>query len=656
MGTAEEQSNLDMIAYHASPRCAILSKLHTYQSTSLQLSYEAWIEHVYRQLIVLPTGAGKTVVFGVLPIWHRFTRRILVLVHRDTLAEQAKKTIQQWNPYAGNVGIEMGQKYHAKDERIVVASVQTIGNFSCLENADGTISFKISKRLAKFNPDDFDAIVVDECHHSCASGYMNIFRYFGFLDDSFKKVAFPPKRLLLGVTATPRRLDKKRLSDIFDRKVFDYPIEDAIREGFLVNPRCYRVRTSISIEDISLDDDTRLEDDDQNNSDKKTPKKSNEQIQEELSKRLNTPERNKLIVAEWLDKAKGRKTICFTVDVKHAIDIAQAFRDAGVSATAVWGDDPAKKQKLKHFKDGRYSVLVNCELLIEGYDERSVSCVILARPTDSESMFKQMCGRAMRLEDGVLNILVWDSKHLPVTKRDCIIIEVQDKSSKRIEHSLAMTFAQAYGLPDDFDLVGRGLLEAKNAIYKLKSRTRKRKIPENNHENKVAGLSPDKKVVVAAVVEEVDLLKVTFDSLVTDHSRLQWHRTGHENYVLMLPDKIGYIRLWRNIDGRIVIDGRNLREPYQFFMPGTRRNESFGFGLAAADQQVLKRFGEKTFRTCDRDSSSASWKLLPASKATITRLRQLYDSRGLTMPDNVSISRGEACMLITRMMASTTES
>ncbi len=139
----------------------------------------------------------------------------------------------------------MGSKHHAQRERIVVASVQTIGKFSSTENEDGTINYTTSKRLAKFSPDEFDAIIVDECHHSCAPSYMNIFRYFGFLDDHFRKVAHPPKRLLFGVTATPRRLDKKRLSDIFDRKVFDYAIEDAIREGWLVNPRCFRIRTSI---------------------------------------------------------------------------------------------------------------------------------------------------------------------------------------------------------------------------------------------------------------------------------------------------------------------------------------------------------------------------------------------------------------------------
>ncbi len=90
-------------------------------------------------------------------------------------------------------------------------------------------------------------------------------------------------------------------------------------------------------------------------------------------------------------------------------------------------------------------------------------------PTDSEALFKQMVGRAMRLEDGVLNILRWDAENLPVTKRDCIILEIQDSRADRLEHNLAVSFAQAYDLPDDFDLEGQGLLEAKDVINRLKT-------------------------------------------------------------------------------------------------------------------------------------------------------------------------------------------
>jgi superfamily II DNA or RNA helicase len=615
---------------YAAPMYASLAKLHAYQSTALQLSFDGWNLDVRRQMVVLPTGTGKTVLFATLPLFHKFSGRILVLVQRDTLAKQAKETIEEWNPYAGPVGIEMGAKYHSSSERIVVASVQTIGKFTSHQNEDGSISYKVSKRLLKFNPEEFDAVIVDECHHSVAPGYKNIFRYFGFLDDHLEKIYPAPDRLLFGVTATPRRLDRIVLSEVYDKKVFEYPIEDAIREGWLVNPRCFRIRTSISLAGVNLSDDDL----------------------EKLSKTVNIPARNKLIVKEWQEKAAGRKTICFAVDVKHAVDLAREFRDAGVNATAVWGDDPEKERKLKDFKRGRYQVMTNCEILTEGYDDRSISCVILARPTDSEGLFIQMVGRGMRLEPGVLNLLQAIANGQAVTKHDLLVLEVLD--AKATEHNLAMSFAQAYELPDDFDLEGNGLLDAKDAINRLRPRLKKSLSPEDE-ERALAEVKSMAELVemvndrLHATVEEIDLLKVSFDSMVLSKSQLQWHRLSKENYILMMPNNLGYIRLWRNDDGVIVIDGSRLREQHKFLIRGSRRREDFGRGFMAADQQVLRRFGQTIFGTCERNTNSASWKSLPASSAQLGRLKKLYDSHGMHMPEG--ITRGEASLLITQIMA-----
>jgi ATP-dependent helicase IRC3 len=607
-----------------------LTKLHDYQTTALDLSFEAWNLEVRRQMVVLPTGTGKTVLFATLPLFHKLSRRILVLVQRDTLARQAKETIEEWNPYAGPVGIEMGAKHHAKSERIVVASVQTIGKFTSHPNEDGTISYKVSKRLLKFDPEEFDAVIVDECHHSVASGYKNIFRHFGFLDDNFEKTNPAQKRLLFGVTATPRRLDGKGLSEIYDRKVFEYLIEDAIREGWLVNPRCFRIRTSISLAGVNLSDDDL----------------------EKLSKTVNIPARNKLIVREWQEKASDRKTICFAVDVKHAVDLAREFRDAGVNATATWGSDPEKERKLKDFKRGRYQVMVNCEILTEGYDDRTISCVVIARPTDSESLFKQMVGRGMRLEPGVLNLLLAIASGQNVAKLDLIVIEVMD--ARATEHNLAMSFAQAYGLPEDFDLEGIGLLEATGALNQKRPRLKKVESEEDKqlelaNLESMAELAERVKDKLRSTVEEIDLLKVTFDSVVLSNSQLQWHRRGKENYVLMLPSRMGYIRLWRDKDGVIVIDGSHLKQQDNFVIKGSRQREDFGRGFVAADQQVLRRFGKKVVDICERNSNSASWKSLPASLPQTDRLKKLYGEQGRQMPEG--ITRGEASLLITQMLA-----
>jgi superfamily II DNA or RNA helicase len=603
---------------------AILARLHPYQNTSLQIAHTKWMENIRRQVLVLPTGTGKTVLFSTLPIWFNFKKRILVLVQRDTLAKQAKDTIEEWNPYAGKVGIEMGTLY-SDGEKIVVASVQTIGTFKKLKNHDETTTWIPSKRLLKFNPDDFDAVIVDECHHSIAPSYKNIFRHFGFLDMNLKKSEEPPMRLLFGVTATPRRLDKEPLNQVYDKKVFEYPIEDAIREGWLVNPRCFRVRTNIDLESISLSDDEL----------------------EKLASAVNTPERNKLIVDEWKLRAPDRKTVVFAVNVQHAVDLAKMFRKAKIKADAVWGNDPDKDKKLNKFKNGKLQVIVNCQLLIEGYDDRSIGCVVLGRPTDSESLFRQMVGRAMRLEKGVLNLLQAIAAEQAVTKRDCIVIEILDNGAT--EHSLAMTFSQAYGLPDEFDLQGSTLLEAKDALNRLRARVKKK--DDEQKIDKVQSMFDLMELVtqqLQATVEEIDLLKVNFDPMVLSNSQLQWHRVESEHFVLLLPDGLGLIRLRRNVDGFMVLDGNELAESRRFSVTGAIKHGDFGSGFIFADRQVFRRFGQRTFDLCERNSASTGWKTLPASPPQLGRLKKLYDSRGMRMP--VGITRGEASLLITQMM------
>jgi superfamily II DNA or RNA helicase len=608
----------------------LLRRLHPYQYTALQEALDAWKSGIRRQLVVLPTGTGKTVLFAVLPLFFQFRKRVLVLVHRDTLAEQARDTIREWNPYAGPVGIEMGNKYRSRNERIVVASVQTIGKFAMSES-QGSRSFHVSKRLLKFHPDEFDAVVVDECHHAVASGYKNILRYFGFLDDSFAKVQPGPNRILFGVTATPKRLDKRSLYEVFDLNAFEYPIEEAIREGWLVNPRCFRIRTSVRLDDSDL----------------------NSEDLEKLSRKVNIPARNQLIVQEWLSKANDRKTVCFAVDVQHAVDLALCFRNAGVKATAVWGDDPDRDRKLKDFKRGRYQVICNCEILTEGYDDRSVSAIILARPTESESLFKQMIGRGTRLEPGVINILQWDAYGRPVSKRDCIILEVLDAYST--EHSLAMTFSEAFDLPAELDLNGAGLLEVRDTINHLKpclQYTERSSSPAQAPLEQVKNLNELHQILaekLQVTVEEIDLFRVKFDTNVLLHSQLAWHRIGHENYVLVLPYQMGYIRLWRNHRGVIMIDGSKLQEWHRFVLSRKTPREHFGHGFRAADEEVLQRFGRKIFDICRRDIQSDAWKSLPASPATMLRLKHICAKHGIPLPE--TITRGEACLLMTKMIA-----
>jgi ATP-dependent helicase IRC3 len=156
------------------------SFLRPYQLQALEISKRKFEAGVTRQLISLPTGTGKTVVFSNLLRHHEIDKRMLVLVHRQELAEQAFAKLRKYNPGL-KIGIEMGKNESWSSERIVIAGVNTIGTAT-------------SGRIKQFRASDFGAIVCDEAHHAIADSYMRVFHHFGLFEPD-------NKTLLLGVTA-----------------------------------------------------------------------------------------------------------------------------------------------------------------------------------------------------------------------------------------------------------------------------------------------------------------------------------------------------------------------------------------------------------------------------------------------------------------------
>jgi superfamily II DNA or RNA helicase len=299
------------------------------QEKALDASVERMVEGVYRQLASLATGIGKTVIFASLRAKHGFTKRIMVLIHTDELAAQAIKKLQVWNPGV-KIGLEMGESYALDTDTYVVASVQTLGR-------DG------SPRLNRFKPQDFDALIIDECHHSTADSYQRIISHFGL-----QKGQDNQGRLLFGVTATTKRGDGRGLDENYDEIIYEYGLLDAIRDGYLCNLRGYRVRTSTNLDTVHSSD--------------------GDLNQNELSLAVNTPERNRAVVQAWVDRGEHRQTVAFTVDIQHAKDLAQAFREAGHSFEAVWGVDPDREKKLEDHRDFKLKGICNASLLTEGYD------------------------------------------------------------------------------------------------------------------------------------------------------------------------------------------------------------------------------------------------------------------------------------------------
>src|SRR5581483_2135454 len=356
-----------------------------YQNAALKESYNKYALGVTRQLIVLPTGTGKTVVFANLPNHHGLRGRIMVLVHTEELVNQAVDKIRKWNP-SYNVDIEKAEQWTSTNANVIVASVATLGR-------EG------SERLKRFKPEEFDAIICDEAHHSTADSYIRIFNHFGLLADNNKK-------LLVGVTATPNRGDGVGLNLVYDEIVYQMSILDAIKQGWLSDLRGIRITTDTSLDSVK----TRAGDFETG----------------DLGRTVNTPARNRLIVEGWQKYAQDRQTVVFCVDVQHAKDLADEFMRAGIPSQAVWGDDPSREEKLKAHKAKTLRVLCNCNVLTEGYDDWQLACIVTARPTKSPLMFAQQIGRGTRIPEGIDNLVEARKKGVPLAKTDCIVLDVAD--------------------------------------------------------------------------------------------------------------------------------------------------------------------------------------------------------------------------------------
>lgn len=338
---------------------------------------------ITKQLIVAATGVGKRMM--AVNLMQHF-KRSLFIAHREELIMQAYDEISQYFPM--EVGIIKGQVFEA-DKRIVVASVQTLYN-----------------RLERINPESFQLVVIDESHHYMAKSYLQTARYW------------QPK-LLTGWTATPRRLDGLSLNNIFEKIVYQYDIRRGIVDGYLAPIEAYQIRT---VTDISL-----------------VKKTAGDFNQRQLSEAVDSPTRNKLIVQKYKQYTDGRQAIAYCVDMDHAYNLRNVFRAEGINAETVVSDlnrCPNRTELVNRFKAGDTQIITNVEILTEGFDYSDIGAIIMARPTQSETLYIQCIGRGTRLKSESFKQKYSDGK--------CIILDFVDNTGKL---SLINAYELERGIP-----------------------------------------------------------------------------------------------------------------------------------------------------------------------------------------------------------------
>lgn len=334
-----------------------MMNLRPYQIEAVEAIEKEW-QKFQRELLVLPTGCGKTIVFCNVAKHQTSSGRVLILAHRDELIEQARDKYKMLT--GDNAAKEKAETTCIGSELpVAVGSVQTLQRKS---------------RLDKFDQDYFSTIIVDEAHHILADSYQNVVNHF-------------PRAKVLGVTATPDRGDKKKLSEYFDGIAYEYKLKQAIDDGYLCQIMARTVPLKIDVSEVKI-----TAGDFQVNS-----------IAAQLGPLL--PE-----IAEAIEKyAADRKTVVFLPLVEISQEFCDILRGDGVDAREVNGNSVDRKETLEWFdKAGPGSVLCNAMLLTEGWDCPSCDCVVVLRPTKIRSLYVQMVGRGTRLSPGKKNLLILD--------------------------------------------------------------------------------------------------------------------------------------------------------------------------------------------------------------------------------------------------------
>lgn len=336
-----------------------------YQIEAIEAILARYEQGITKQLVSLPTGTGKTIIFALLA--KTLDRKSLIIAHSEELISQACAKVRMIWPEI-NVGMVKASDNEIRSH-VVVASIQTASR---------------SRRLQELKEQGFGLFIIDEAHHATAKTYERLTRELGFLSGD-------PQKLLVGVTATPKRGDGITLGSIFEEITFERNIATMIRAGYLCPLIGKQIMTQVDIH--------------------KVQSSCGDFIAGQLSRIVNTPFRNRLVVEKFQEFAGDRKrAIAFCADVKHAQNLANAFNEAGIKSKAIFGsmDKEKRRRILERFKRGEYSVLTNCQILSEGYDEEAIDCIVLARPTKSHTFFTQMVGRGTRLHPGKTNSLILD--------------------------------------------------------------------------------------------------------------------------------------------------------------------------------------------------------------------------------------------------------
>lgn len=314
-------------------------------------------------IVVAATGIGKTYISA---FDSKDFDRVLFVAHREEILKQAYDSYKNIRNIKDMGFFMSGTRECNKD--IIFASVQTLGKEEYLKED-------------YFKKDYFDYIVIDEFHHSVSNNYQRIINYF------------KPK-FLLGITATPERMDNKDVFAVCDYNIaYEIRLAEAINRGYLSPFRYYGVF------DETVDYT-------------KIPQYKGKFKGEELEKALMLDKRANLILKHY-SKFNSTRALGFCSSKNHAEYMAKYFKDNGVKACAVYSDSNSenslnRKEAIEKLTKGELNIIFSVDMFNEGVDIKSIDMIIFLRPTESPTVFLQQLGRGLRKAKGKEYVNVLD--------------------------------------------------------------------------------------------------------------------------------------------------------------------------------------------------------------------------------------------------------
>lgn len=334
------------------PREAQIEALYALKQTREQGATKA--------LIKAATGIGKTYLAA---FDSKKFDRILFVAHREEILKQAAisfANVRKSNDYGF-----LDKNHKDYDKSVIFASIATLAKV---------------ETLSHFKPDTFDYIVIDEFHHAASNQYLKVVDYF------------KPK-FLLGLSATPMRLDGKSIYALCDYNVpYEIDLREGINRGMLVPFHYYGIYDEVDYSSMRYF--------------------KGEYAIEDLNIAYNNQRRYDLIY-KYYCKYGSNKAIGFCCSKEHALAMSKDFNKRGIASCAVYSNASGeytlnRDEAIKQLNEGQIKVIFAVDMFNEGIDIQAIDMVLFLRPTQSPTIFLQQLGRGLRLYEGKTHLNVLD--------------------------------------------------------------------------------------------------------------------------------------------------------------------------------------------------------------------------------------------------------